>query len=157
MKQIPGYDNYYITKEGFVYNQKYNRYLKPSKGPNGYMRVCLSKQGKHSQAYIHRLVAEAFIPNPENKPEVNHIDEDKNNNHMNNLEWVTTKENINAGTVIARRAASNSISVLCLETQEVFVSFAAAARAKNIKDPKEIRRCCDNPTNTAKGFHWRIV
>ena len=43
MKQIPGYENYYITKKGLVYNQKYNRYLKPNKGPNGYMRVCLSK------------------------------------------------------------------------------------------------------------------
>ena len=75
----------------------------------------------------------------------------------NTFTTMSTKENINAGTVIARRAASRGISVLCLETQELFPSFAAAARAKNIKDPKEIRRCCDNPTNTAKGFHWRIV
>ena len=157
MKQIPKYDNYYITREGRVYNKKYDRYLKPSPGANGYIRVCLSKQGKHTQFYIHRLVAEAFIPNPENKPEVNHKDENKANNNVDNLEWVTTKENINAGTVIERRAHTNGISVKCVETGEEYYSFAAAARANGIKDPKDIRRCCDNPRYTAKGYHWQLI
>lgn len=59
----------------------------------GYKFICLRNDGKYHQVYIHRLVAQTFIPNPENKPEVNHKDRNKANNHIDNLEWVTSKEN----------------------------------------------------------------
>lgn len=64
---------------------------------NGYARVDLCKDGKRKMHCVHRLVTEAFVPNPENKPQVNHIDEDRSNNNANNLEWVTNKENCNYG------------------------------------------------------------
>lgn len=86
MKQISGYENYYITEDGQVYNKKTERYLKITKRPIGYCAVNLSKNGVYKTFYVHRLVAEAFIPNPEYKPYVNHIDEDKSNNHISNLE-----------------------------------------------------------------------
>lgn len=70
----------------------------PTVEKNGYARVDLSKDGKRKMYCVHRLVAEAFVPNCENKPQVNHIDENRSNNNANNLEWVTNKENCNYGT-----------------------------------------------------------
>ena len=65
---------------------------------NGYVQVNLHKNGKQYSKHLHRLVAQAFIHNPDNKPQVNHIDENKTNNHMSNLEWMTSIENVNHGT-----------------------------------------------------------
>jgi hypothetical protein len=70
------------------------RILSPGKDFNGYFKVNLNKNGKSKNYFVHRLVALAFIPNPENKPQVNHKDLDKINNNLSNLEWVTHQENI---------------------------------------------------------------
>lgn len=71
----------------------------------GYLQVCLKiRKNEYKNYYIHRLVAQTFIPNHENKPQVNHINEDKTDNRVENLEWVTAKENINHGTRNERTA-----------------------------------------------------
>lgn len=88
---IPG-TNYSIHDDGAVYNNKTMRFVKPQS--NGrYYKVTLSVNGKEHQYLIHRLVAESFIPNPQNKPEVNHINGDRFDNRVENLEWVTASEN----------------------------------------------------------------
>lgn len=91
-----------------------SKILKPQKRQHGYLSVCLygrgGKNGRFKQASVHRLVAEAFVPNPRNCEEVNHIDEDKQNNRADNLEWCTHKENSNHGTRGARIGHSNKHS-----------------------------------------------
>lgn len=87
-----GYRDYGITKDGQVWSFITNTFLKPHINKRGYLTVTTSS-GILKQPYVHQLVAKCFIPNPENKPQVNHIDGNKQNNHYTNLEWVTNQEN----------------------------------------------------------------
>ena len=94
---IPDYDGYQVSSFGRVkriYKNGKQRVLKPMLNRNGYLEVCLSKNDKKKLFRIHRLVALCFIPNPDNKPHINHIDGCKFNNFVENLEWVTGSENI---------------------------------------------------------------
>ena len=84
---------YYISKDAKIYNTKTSRWIKGRMAPNGYWDFILNHGGKQHSFRAHRLVAEYFIPNPENKKQVNHIDGNKLNNKVENLEWVTTSEN----------------------------------------------------------------
>jgi len=93
MKKIDNYENYLIDENGKIYNIETKKYLKGSIGENGYLYYRLSKNGKKKMYYAHRLVAEAFIPNSNNLPVVNHKDGNKLNNNVNNLEWVSYSEN----------------------------------------------------------------
>lgn len=93
-KQIKEFENYQVDENGNVYNENTSKILQGSIGENGYKYYRLSKNGKKKMVYAHRLVAESFIENPNNLPVVNHIDGDKLNNNINNLEWVSYSENI---------------------------------------------------------------
>lgn len=103
-KDIEGYEGLYqVSNFGNVKSLNYNRtgkekILKSKKDKDGYLQFSLCKNGKVKHFKTHRLVALAFIPNLENLPQVNHKDENKENNHVDNLEWVSPKENINYGT-----------------------------------------------------------
>lgn len=111
-KDIKEYEGYYqVSNQGNVRSldrldnngrRLRGRVLKHKKDGGGYHQVCLSKDGIHKDAKIHRLVCEAFLPNPLNKPTVNHKDENIDNNALDNLEWATYKENANYGTRLER-------------------------------------------------------
>lgn len=97
LKQIEGFDRYFINSSGVIQYKSSNKLkiLKPRLNKDGYVIARLCKNGKRKDYLVHRLVAIAFIPNPENKPIVNHIDSDRSNNRLYNLEWNTAKENWN--------------------------------------------------------------
>ncbi len=99
--KIKGYENYGISIDGKVYSYKRNKIRKTviqKKNHTSYERVVLFKDGKNKKFFIHRLIAIAYIPNPLNKPHINHIDNNGLNNCISNLEWVTHKENVNHST-----------------------------------------------------------
>lgn len=116
-KSIPGYEGLYevsntgqirsldmYVKVGFgAYRLQKGKVLSPAKDKYGYLVVSLTYNGKHKTIKVHRLVAQAFIENPDNLPEVNHKDEDKTNNIVENLEWCNHKYNMNYGTRTIRR------------------------------------------------------
>lgn len=97
---------------------------------DGYLSVPLSG----NRRLVHRLVAEAFIPNPKKKPQVNHIDGDKHNNHISNLEWCSREENMQHAMYKLRHFGGTfpAKKTLCVETGEIFESTSAAARAKGL-------------------------
>tara|TARA_R110002012_G_C11289114_1_gene571746 strand:- start:25 stop:501 length:477 start_codon:yes stop_codon:yes gene_type:complete len=91
--EIQGYENYLIYPDGRVQNKKTKRIMKPAQISNGYNRIGLFKDGKQETSAIHRLVALHYIPNPENKLQVDHINRIRNDNRVENLRWVTHSEN----------------------------------------------------------------
>lgn len=113
---------------------------------NRYLGTTLELDGKTYNKLVHRLVAEAFIPNPDSLPEVNHIDGDITNNKVENLEWCTASAN-HAHGVSHRKSYSYRKQVKCLETGEIFASISAAGRSVNadatqIVESIEAQRCC---------------
>ena len=84
---------YYVATDGNIYREGKPSPLKPDVGNYGYRRVTLSTNGKIVRKLVHRIVAETYLPNPDNKPQVNHIDNDRGNNAVSNLEWCTVSEN----------------------------------------------------------------
>lgn len=110
-KNITGFENYSISNFGNVANVKTGRILKPSINENGYNKITLSLNNQKHTKKIHRLVAEAFIENPNNKPCVDHIDNNQLNNHIDNLRWTTISENnMNASL---SKANSSGVKGVC--------------------------------------------
>jgi hypothetical protein len=138
MKQLKNYQNYSVTKEGTVINNKTNRELKPINGSDGYYYVGLSNKSKVKRFAIHRIVASAFLSNDENKREVNHINGIKTDNRLENIEWVTPSENMKHaykfGLKIANRKTINNKFVLDTETGIFYNSAREASRLLGINE-----------------------
>lgn len=158
-KPIANYENYYVSSLGNVKSTKNfhgqpERILKPGKSNKGYLLVALSKNGKEKVFNIHRLVALAFVPNPHNYEQVNHINENKTDNRAENLEWCTAKINVNHGTRTARQIQKCSKKVVCIETNIVYPSTADAARKLGLNQGN-ISNCCSGRNKTCGGYHWK--
>ena len=139
-KDVVGFEGLYkVSNKGNVYSVRRvssqgkkcgGSTLKPRCVGYGYLQVSLYKNGKMERKFIHRLVAEAFIPNPESLPQVNHKDEVKGNNNVENLEWCTSEYNNNHGTRNERRvkAQSKKVKAINIKTGEV-ITFSSTAEA----------------------------
>lgn len=149
-----------IVKSNGIMATYKSHIVKPSVKKCGYLEVRLiTDTNKSIYRLIHRLVLSAFNPieNME-KMEVNHRDENKLNNNLDNLEWVTAKENCNYGTRNERFSAKLMKPVQCIETGIIYKSFKEAEDKTGI-DKGSINMCCTGYRNrqTAGGFHWRYV
>ena len=98
LKPVKDFPNYLVSDKGEIYSLYTNKYLSPRITELGYLVVILTHNGIKKSKRVHRLVAEAFIPNPNNLPEINHKDENKLNNSVDNLEWCNRTYNNNYGT-----------------------------------------------------------
>ena len=157
-KAVNGFDEYFVSNKGRVYSKKRNKYLKPLCSETGYLKVGLWNKSKRKVVKIHRLVAEAFIENSNNKKCVNHIDGNKQNNCVSNLEWATHSEN-------TKHACSIGLLVQKTKTVdkfskdgkyiESFSSQKEAAKATGIFQ-SAISRCCGGGCKTAGGYIWKL-
>ena len=156
--KIEGFENYEVSNLGKVRNIKSGRILKPRLNKNGYLRHCLSENNKQKYLYLHRIIATAFIDNPDEKPCVNHIDENKLNNDLSNLEWCTVRENNIHGTRTKRAAEKHSIEVIQLDLNDnvlnEFESVAQAERETGI-DASSISKCCNGKLKSSGDYKWR--
>ena len=155
--KIVGFENYEVSNLGKVRNIKSGRTLKP-RLHNGYLRLCLYKNNKNKDLLLHRILATAFIDNPDEKPCVNHIDENKLNNDLSNLEWCTERENAIHGTRIKRIAEKLSQKVIQLDLNDnvlnVFESMVQAERETGVF-ATSISACCNGKRKSAGGYKWR--
>ncbi|WP_163579142.1 NUMOD4 domain-containing protein [Gracilibacillus saliphilus] len=191
-KPIKGYENRYEVsdegrvkslkrkvlvnrKSGSYYNTVPGKLLEPTKvsGPNGgYLAVKLMRNNKGKTVKVHRLVADAFIDNPNDYPEVNHIDEDKTNNHVSNLEWCTRKTNVNHGTRKHRiyshpnykkrmkemgETRRKKVKSINLKTGKTKVYESMLSAEKDGFANQCISKCCLGKRKTHKGHTWEFV
>ena len=173
-KDIEGYEGLYqISNKGRVKSlgndrKRKDKILKPGKTRKGYLRVMLSKKGKIKGWLVHRLVAKAFLDNQDNFPDVNHRNEDKQDNRLENLEFCTHIYNCNFGTRNERSAKSNSEvkkgvyntkkskPVKCFETDLIYKSSMDVQRKLGF-DNSSITKCCKGKLKTVGGLHWKYV
>ena len=150
---IKDYPDYAVSNLGNVMNIKTGRILKPGFSTDGYLLVVLSKNGERKTYRVHRLVASAFIPNPFNYPQVNHKDEDKTNNCVNNLEWCTAQ--YNSEYSLAKQVGQYDLKGNLIKTWKSAyeIERCLGFNRSSISDCCRGREYC----NTAYGYIWRYV
>ena len=172
---------YKVSNLGRILSLDYRRtgkaeLMTPRKRKNGYFQVNLWKNGKYKTCLVHRLIAETFLENPENKPEVNHIDEDKTNNFVflnedgsvdkekSNLEWKSPKDNCNHGTRNERIAKANTNGIrskpvlqLSLDGDLIREWPSVAECGRNGFSQSAVAACCNGKRKTHKGFLWMFA
>lgn len=157
MKDIKGFEGLYaVTSCGKVWSYRRKIFLKPYYNHKGYLLVDLRKGSVRRQTAIHRLVAEAYIPNPEGLETVNHIDENKENNSVLNLEWMSNADNVRYGTGAKRGGISRSKPVRCVELDIIFASVTEAAEKLNLSQ-SGISNVLNGKQNVCGNYHWELV
>jgi hypothetical protein len=166
-KDIKEYEGkYQVSNLGNVRSLNYNKtntvkLLKTYTNKNKYVYVTL---GQNNTYRVHRLVAEAFIPNPDNLPYINHKDENPSNNHVDNLEWCTQKYNVNYGNCLIKRSKhfinyekySYKVDVYNLNNEfiETLPSISECCRKYNLKSKSKVIACCNGGTFRKNRNKW---
>lgn len=187
-KDVKGYESTYkISDTGEIWSKdrmcvdskgrkrfRKGQKIKPDIAPNGYYRVTLANGGKKKQRYLHRLLAEHFIPNPLNLPQINHKDGDKLNCNIDNLEWVTVQQNVihayehklidhvrgnrhpNYGKCGGDSKRAKKVTAINVITHEVKTYDSMIETKKDGFLPSEVSRCC-NHGGTHHGFIFKLT
>ena len=175
IKPVVGFEElYYVTSCGEVFSKDREittkngktlhlkgKKIKQFKNPNGCYCVGLHRDGKMLTKTVHRIVAEAFLPNPLGLPQINHKDEGRTNNHVENLEWCSAKYNTNYGTGMERMAAKRRNIIACYTKDGVLVytfnSETEAARHFGVTLTAISNALCKGGKYTCAGLHWRYI
>lgn len=159
-KPITEFEGFYeVSNTGKVRNIKRNKELVSCKNNHGYLQVLLCKNGKRKCVRVHKLVALAFIDNPHNYDCINHKDENKTNNYVDNLEWCTVKYNNTYGTMQQRSAEKRRKPVAKMLNGNIVAIYNSAVEANRITgiNCSKIRMCCRGERKTAGGFCWKNI
>lgn len=151
-RKVAGFDNYSVSNLGRVRNDVTGKEANTTKSMSGYLMVSIKNNaGKWTTKYIHRLVAEAFIPNPENLPEVNHISRIKKDNRVINLEWCSKQYNQDF-------SISNEVEQYDLATGKTIKTFKSCKETeKDGFTSSSVSSCCIGQFKQHKGFGWRYT
>ena len=161
-KEIPfTHGKYSVSNKGSVRNNHIDSEVAQFEYHNGYLGVCLYVDGKHYNRRVHRLVAEAFIPCNNCSLPINHKDENKKNNSLDNLEWCTSEYNNNFGTRRKRisKALSKPVNQYDLNGNFIrtygSITEASYVICNNIHGSSNISKVCKGQRNTYKGYKWK--
>lgn len=150
---IKDWEDYSISTYGRIKNNNTNKIKSTFLNNSGYSCVQLYKNGTMKHFLVHRLVAETFIPNPNNLSDVNHKNEDKLNNCIYNLEWISHQKNCQYGNRNTKSIKKNSRPIICIETGEEFLN-ATEIKKKYGFDNSLIHKCCKGQYKQCYGYHW---
>jgi hypothetical protein len=174
-RDVPGYEGLYevsnlgevrsldriTTMKNEVKRITHGKLLKQGKynSKSNYRGVALCKEGISTKHSVHRLVALAFIPNPENLPEINHKDENKQNNRVDNLEWCDRKYNNTYGTAKLRAAATSGKPVLQLKNGVIVNAWPSQGLAAAFTSASQsgISACLRGECKTSGGYEWELA
>lgn len=152
-KAIEGYPHLRVSNMGRVYSITQKRELKQFKSNRGYMRVALCKDGNVRYTHVHKLVAEAFIPNPENLPTIDHLNSCKCDNRVDNLQWLSHRDNIQK---YEKRFFRVRKSVVCIESDKCYDSITQASKELGIA-VATISAICKGEYDHYKGLHFKYL
>lgn len=159
-KAIKDFEDYLITDTGRIYSIKSQKYMKQRKNNRGYLMVSLCKNAKHTSLLVHRLVANAFIPNPENKPTVDHVKRDQTDNRVENLRWADMSEqnknqsHINRTSKMKEKYGTPIIEVI---NDEVSNGYLSLRTVPNINYQNLSHHINKGKTDfTCKGRHFKL-
>jgi hypothetical protein len=171
-KDIKGYEGLYkVSNLGNIKSLKYRHHnreeiLIGGIKKTGYKQVILVKDNKVKYKLVHRIVAETFISNPNNKPQVNHIDGNKTNNNINNLEWCSQRENqkhaykigLQKPILTEKNKYSKKVAQYDFNNNLIRIYNAVREASRiNQLNPRDISKCCNNKRKQVGGYIWRFV
>lgn len=156
MRDVVGWEGIYqVTSCGKIWSCRHNKFLKPAGGKGNYQMVYLTNGDRKVNDYVHRIVAKAYLPNPNNLPLVNHKDEHKDNNNVNNLEWCSQEYNVNY-SIGKRNNCGKWRKVYCPELNKTFPTLASAAKEVGVTIGA-IWHAVHGNCKTVKGYHFEYA